>query len=278
MLNHTLEVSEYLPLTVYIHYLIMRSYQTLTYLWQFALTASVAAQNSTFDPREATIRSVHDALFLGRATCRAVVESYLARIEFLNPTINAITTLNPEALSIADSLDQALARGNATGPLFCVPILLKDNYDATPMNTTGDCSGLKGMIPTEDAAATTAFKEAGAVILGKSSLHELALEGLSVSSYGGQVINPYDHTRTPGGSSGGTGAAVASSFSVFGTGSDTVNSLRYVDMSLIMLIVLIVGLEIQHRPMGFSVFDQLPVSYLALESFRSPALRIPLVQ
>ena len=71
-----------------------------------------------------------------------------------------------------------------------------------------------------------ALKKAGAIILGKANLHELALEGISVSSLGGQTINPYDSTRTPGGSSGGTGASVAASFCVFGTGTDTVNSLR----------------------------------------------------
>ncbi|TVY42847.1 Glutamyl-tRNA(Gln) amidotransferase subunit A, partial [Lachnellula subtilissima] len=80
--------------------------------------------------------------------------------------------------------------------------------------------------PTKDAPAVAALKAAGAIILGKTNLHELALEGLSVSSLGGQSINPYDHTRTPGGSSGGTGAAIATSFAVFGTGTDTVNSLR----------------------------------------------------
>jgi Asp-tRNA(Asn)/Glu-tRNA(Gln) amidotransferase A subunit family amidase len=94
------------------------------------------------------------------------------------------------------------------------------------MNTTGGCLALKDSTPTEDAPTTAALRRAGAIILGKTNLHELALEGLSVSSYGGQTINPYDHSRTPGGSSGGAGAAIAASFAVFGTGTDTVNSLR----------------------------------------------------
>ncbi|KAF7184986.1 Glutamyl-tRNA(Gln) amidotransferase subunit A [Pseudocercospora fuligena] len=80
--------------------------------------------------------------------------------------------------------------------------------------------------PTVDAPSVIALKKAGAIILGKANLHELALEGISVSSLGGQTINPYDYTRTPGGSSGGSAAAVAASFAVFATGSDTVNSLR----------------------------------------------------
>ena len=187
---------------------------------------AVAAQTMPFDSREATIDSVHHVLFSGLSTCREVVSSFLARIETYNNRTNAIITLNPNALSIADSLDEQLAAGNATGPLFCVPILLKDNYDTVDMPTTGGSLALKDSQPTVDAPSVTAFKNAGAIVLGKTNLHESALEGISVSSLGGQTINSYDATRTPGGSSGGTGAAVAASFCVFGTGTDTVNSLR----------------------------------------------------
>jgi Asp-tRNA(Asn)/Glu-tRNA(Gln) amidotransferase A subunit family amidase len=186
----------------------------------------VVAQNMPFDSREATIDSVHHALYSGLSTCRDVVSSFLANIEAHNNRTNAIITLNPNALAIADEMDEQLSAGNATGPLFCVPILLKDNYDTSDMPTTGGNLALAHSQPLEDAPVVTAFKKAGAIILGKANLHELALEGISVSSLGGQTINPYDSTRTPGGSSGGTGAAVASSFCVFGTGTDTVNSLR----------------------------------------------------
>ncbi|KAL2353532.1 amidase signature domain-containing protein [Cryomyces antarcticus] len=179
-----------------------------------------------FDAREATIFTVHHDLYNGMATCREVVSSFLSRIESLNSHVNAIITLNPHALTVADSMDQVLAAGNATSPLFCIPILLKDNYDTSDMNTTGGNLALAGSQPSVDAPAVTALRNAGAIVLGKANLHELALEGISVSSLGGQTINAYDHTRTPGGSSGGSGAAVAASFSVFATGSDTVNSLR----------------------------------------------------
>ena len=179
-----------------------------------------------FDVRESSIDSVHNALFTRMTTCRDVVSAFISRIEEYNPTINAIITLNPKALDIADGMDARVASGNATGSLFCIPILLKDNYDAVGMPTTGGCRDLAHVEPTIDSPVVAAFKSAGALILGKTNLHELALEGLTVSSLGGQTINPYDHSRTPGGSSGGTGAAVASSFSVFGTGTDTVNSLR----------------------------------------------------
>ncbi|KAL1798111.1 hypothetical protein ACET3X_002148 [Alternaria dauci] len=187
---------------------------------------AVAGQNMPFDAREATIDSVHHALYSGLSTCREVVSSFLANIDAHNHRTNAIITLNPNALAIADDMDEQLSSGNATGPLFCVPILLKDNYDTADMPTTGGNLALAHSQPLEDAPSVTAFKKAGAIILGKANLHELALEGISVSSLGGQTINPYDSTRTPGGSSGGTGAAVASSFCVFGTGTDTVNSLR----------------------------------------------------
>jgi len=198
-------------------------------LWfSVLLPVAVLAQNitSTYDVREATIESVHNALFSGLTSCRGIVEAFIARIEAYNPFINAIITLNPNALAVADALDLALAAGNATGALFCIPILLKDNYDTADMKTTGGCLALADSQPTVDAPVVTALKRAGSIVLGKTNLHELALEGLSVSSLGGQTLNPYDLTRTPGGSSGGTGAAIAASFAVFGTGTDTVNSLR----------------------------------------------------
>jgi Asp-tRNA(Asn)/Glu-tRNA(Gln) amidotransferase A subunit family amidase len=178
----------------------------------------VHAISEPFDTREATIESVHNALFTGLTSCHVIISSFLTRIETYNPTINAIISLNPSALTLASSLDAQLASGNATGSLFCIPILLKDNYDAVGMNTTAGCLDLAGNQPRRDAAAVKAFKDAGAIILGKANLHELALEGISVSSLGGQTLNPYDQTRTPGGSSGGTGASIAASFAVFGTG------------------------------------------------------------
>lgn len=191
-----------------------------------ALWTRATSQSIAFDAREATVESVHAALFTGSTTCRDVVSSFLNRIEALNHHVNAIVALNPDALNDADALDGQLLRGNASSALFCILILLKDNNNTANMPTTGGCIGLKDSRPSRDAPSVVALKAAGAVILGKANLHELALEGLSVSSYGGQTINPYDSSRTPGGSSGGSAAAVAASFSVFATGTDTVNSLR----------------------------------------------------
>lgn len=181
-----------------------------------------------FDVREATIGSVHEALFAGRTTCREIVSAFLTRIEEFNPVINAVISLNPDALAAADRLDETLAAGGdaAGAPLFCVPVLLKDSYDAVGMATTGGCRALADNRPSADAPTVRALKDAGAVILGKANMHEMALEGLSVSSLGGQTVNPYDLTRTPGGSSGGSGAALAANLAVLVTGTDTMNSLR----------------------------------------------------
>lgn len=179
-----------------------------------------------FDPREATVTSVHLALLSGKATCRDVVEAFIARIETYNPKINAIISLNPNALREADRIDHKIATNQPLGALYGVPILLKDNFDAIDMPTTAASVAFQDLWPTEDAEVVSTLREADAIILGKTNMHEFALEGLTVSSLGGQTFNPYDFTRTPGGSSGGSGAAVAASFAVMATGTDTVNSLR----------------------------------------------------
>ena len=202
--------------------------QLLIRIWVISIFKSptCAALPDPFDVREVTIDKVHFALFNTDTTCREVVSSFISRIEAFNPIVNAIITLNPDALAIADQIDNQIAAGNSSGTLLCIPVLLKDNFDAVGMATTGGCVNLAGNVPTDDAPTVKAFKDAGAIILGKTNLHEMALEGLSVSSFGGQTVNPYDHTRTPGGSSGGTGAAIAANFAIIGTGTDTVNSLR----------------------------------------------------
>lgn len=196
-------------------------------LWATSTAATMMPPPPSFDVREATVDGIHNALTTGLTTCRDVVSSFVARVEEVNPSINAVLALNPGALDAADALDERISDGNVTGlPLLCVPVLLKDNYDTSDMPTTGGCRALADLRPRSDAATVAALRRAGAVILGKANLHEMALEGLSVSSLGGQTLNPYDATRTPGGSSGGSGAAVAANLAVLATGSDTVNSLR----------------------------------------------------
>ncbi|KAF9637763.1 hypothetical protein BFW01_g8659 [Lasiodiplodia theobromae] len=155
-----------------------------------SISGHVSAQSLGFDSREATIANVHHALFTGLSSCRDVVSSFLTRIETYNSKINAIIALNPSALETADALDEALAQGNSTGPLFCIPILLKDNFDFAGLPTTGGNLALASLQPASDAPTVVALQRAGAIVLGKANLHELALEGLSVSSLGGQTVNP----------------------------------------------------------------------------------------
>ncbi|KAL2207883.1 amidase signature enzyme [Sarocladium strictum] len=202
--------------------------------WLLA-TASIAfgveqpssfAPSSDFDVRGATIDSIHEALYSGEATCRDVVSAFIARIEEFNPQLNAVISLNPSALDDADRLDAARKTGDNGDLLHCIPLLLKDNYDAIGMPTTAGSRALAHIQPTTEGPVVAALKSAGAIILGKANMHEMALEGISVSSLGGQALNPYDLSRTPGGSSGGSGVAVAADLAILATGTDTVNSLR----------------------------------------------------
>jgi amidase len=191
------------------------------------MTSGVSAQN--FAIEEATIAGVRQALQARTVTCRQVVQAYLDRIAAYDrsgPALNAILTLNPKALEEADRLDSIIGNGAAMGPLHCAPLLLKDNYNTADLPTTGGSAALAGMQPQVDAFAVARLRRAGAIILGKTNMHEFALSGTTVSSLGGQTLDPYDLTRTPGGSSGGTGAAVAANLALAGTGSDTVNSIR----------------------------------------------------
>jgi amidase len=182
-----------------------------------------------FEPMEATVADIHDAYRRGRLTCRRLVQHYLDRIAAYDrqgPALKAIITVNPRALEIADELDRRYRHSGPTGPLHGIPVILKDNFDTFDMPTTGGNTAMRDSRPTADAFTVAKMRKAGAVILAKANLQEFARGGNSVSSLGGQVLNPYDLTRTPGGSSGGTGAAIAANFGVLGTGSDTGQSIR----------------------------------------------------
>jgi Asp-tRNA(Asn)/Glu-tRNA(Gln) amidotransferase A subunit family amidase len=196
-----------------------------------AVVLALAEQNrpATFTPDEATISGIHAALAAGTTTCVRVVQAHLQRIEAYDdrgPALNAIITINASALESAAALDRSAATGSAMRPLHCIPVVLKDNYDTADMPTTGGSRTLAASVPPRDAFVVKKLRDAGAIILAKANLTELARGGTTVSSLGGQTRNPYDLTRTPGGSSGGTGAAIAASFAVTGTGSDTGQSIR----------------------------------------------------
>jgi amidase len=187
------------------------------------------ASAQSFQLKETTISDIHTAMRAGTLTCRGLVEQYLKRIQMYDqhgPKLNAILYVNPKALEQADAMDREFKRTGKLKPLGCIPIILKDNYDTADMPTTAGSILLKDTRPERDAFAVTRLKQNGALILGKANLQEFALGGITVSSLGGQTKNPYDLTRTPGGSSGGTAVAVAANFTAVGTGSDTGNSIR----------------------------------------------------
>ncbi len=193
--------------------------------------AAVLLQPSTaFDVTEKSIPELAAALDAGTVTSRALVLAYRDRVEAYDhagPALNAMIAMHPEALAEADALDAERRAGRRRGPLHGIPIVVKDNFDTADMPTTAGSVALAGSRPDRDAFQVRRLRDAGAIILGKTNLHEFARGITTISSLGGQTRNPYDLTRNPGGSSGGTGAAVAADFAAAGLGTDTCGSIRY---------------------------------------------------
>lgn len=189
------------------------------------------AQRAPFRVEEATIAEVHAALYGGRLSCRQLVSAYLRRIaayDKAGPAINAIVVVNPNALATADSLDRVRARGGVRGPLHCIPVIVKDNFETMDLPTTAGSLALKEWRPSHDATMVQRIRAAGAIVLAKSNMAEWAFSPVeTVSSVlPGYTHNPYALDRVTAGSSGGTAAAVASSFGTVGLGTDTGNSIR----------------------------------------------------
>jgi uncharacterized protein YbbC (DUF1343 family)/Asp-tRNA(Asn)/Glu-tRNA(Gln) amidotransferase A subunit family amidase len=184
------------------------------------------------DVVELTIAGLHDALRDGRTSCRDVVEAYLARIDSFDkhgPALNAIVVVNPRARSIADSLDGVWRRTHAfIGSLHCVPMIVKDNFQTAGLQTTGGSLAFAGWEPRIDATMVRQVEAAGAIVLAKSNMAELAFSPVeTVSSIlPGYTRNPYALDRVTAGSSGGTAASIAASFGLVGLGTDTGNSIR----------------------------------------------------
>jgi amidase len=181
------------------------------------------------DVYEAGIPELQAAMRRGAVTSVELVDAYIARIRAFDqqgPALNAIIRLNPDARAEAAALDAERAGGHVRGPLHGIPVILKDNYDTKGLATSAGSLALASNVPSDDAFIVQRLRAAGAVILGKANMHELAAGITTISSLGGQTRNPYDPRRCPGGSSGGTGAAVAASFAAVGWGSDTCGSIR----------------------------------------------------
>ena len=166
----------------------------------------------------------------GTLTCHALVDAYLARISAYDktgPALTAIVVTNPNALAEADALDARYRRSGLTGPLHCVPAIVKDNYETIGLQSADGSLALKGFVSDKDAFLVKRIKASGAIVLAKSNMAEFAFSPLeTVNSILGTTKNPYALDRVPAGSSGGTAAAVAASFGLIGLGSDTGNSIR----------------------------------------------------
>lgn len=191
--------------------------------------ASHLAAAATLDLETATILDLQKAYDAGLSS-EKVVSVYLKRIaayDQAGPKLNSIITLNSKAIETAKALD---AERKAKGPrslLHGVPIAIKDNYDTFDLPTTGGSKALAGSKPMYDAFTVKKLREAGAIIIAKTNLDEFARGGTGTSSLGGQTLNPYNLSKIPGGSSAGSGAAVAALFAQTGLGTETGSSIRH---------------------------------------------------
>jgi Asp-tRNA(Asn)/Glu-tRNA(Gln) amidotransferase A subunit family amidase len=185
-------------------------------------------QDRDFQLLEATIADIHDAYASGALTARRLVQSYLDRIEAFDrngPRINAVISVNPQALEEADRLDAALKRSGPVGPLHGIPLLMKDQADIAGMATTMGSVLFKDFRPNRDGFVVRQLKAAGAIFLGKATLGELG-GGDAHGSLFGSTRNVYDLERTSGGSSGGSGAAVSANFCTVAIGQEGFSSIR----------------------------------------------------
>lgn len=176
--------------------------------------------------KEWTIKSIHEAMKAGKLTAVELIRYYLARIHKYDEKLHTVILINPNAEKEAAELDKKFKESGFVGPLHGIPVVLKDNCETEDMPTTAGAISLKGFESHRNATIVNKLKAAGAIIIFKANLHEFAIWGETVSSILGPTYNPYDLSRTPGGSSGGTGAAIAADFGVIGIGTDTINSVR----------------------------------------------------
>ena len=195
------------------------------------MPTSSAQAPPAFEVHEATIAQIHAAMQAGRLTCHGLVEQYLRRIDTFDkngPALNAIVVTNPDALKLADDLDRRFATGGPVGPLHCVPMIVKDNFETIGLQSANGSLALAGFVSEKDAFQVKRVKDAGAIVLAKSNMAEWAFTPYeTVSSIlPGYTKNPYALDRVTAGSSGGTAAAIAASFGAAGLGSDTGNSIR----------------------------------------------------
>src|SRR6267142_4814254 len=194
--------------------------------------ATLSAQAPTsFRLEETTIQQIQAAFRDGSLTCRSLVEHYIKRIDAYDKNgaaLNAIVQLNPDALKTADDLDRRFRQSGASGPMHCVPVIVKDNYEDVDMPTTAGSLSLKGMMTGKDAFVVKRLRAAGALMIAKSNMAEFAFSPVETvnSIMPGYTRNPYDTSRVTAGSSGGSAAAAAANFALIALASDTGDSIR----------------------------------------------------
>src|SRR5215212_9426238 len=206
-----------------------RRAQKSAWLISFFLMGTVAAYaQSRFHLIEATIDDIHAELRAGRLSCVQLVQAYLNRIKAYDqfgPALNAVQNVNSDALMQAAQLDaQRNAGATDIGPLHCIPVLLKDQFDTSFMPTTYGSALFKTFVPERNATIVDRLQSAGAIILAKTNMGEFAF-AYSGSAFG-DCHNAYEPSRSPSGSSCGTGAGVAANFGSVGIGEDTGGSVR----------------------------------------------------
>ena len=183
-----------------------------------------------FQLEEATIEDIQAVMESGQLTAKELVSMYIERIKSLDkggPKINSILEINPDAMHIAEAMDAEWEEKGQRGRLHGIPVILKESLaTGDRMQTTAGSAALEGLVAPDDAFIVRKLREAGAIILAKANLHEFSFGFTTTSSRGGQTLNPYALTHYPGGSSGGTGAAIAANLGAVGIGEDTGGSIR----------------------------------------------------
>jgi amidase len=202
----------------------MKTAHSFLALAAFAACACTAPA-ATFVFESATIEDINKAFDAGALTAEKLTQMCLDRIAAYDGTLNAVIAVNPKALEIARALDAERKQKGPRSPLHGIPVALKDNFDTFDIPTTGGSYLLKDSIPPDDAFTVKKLRDAGAIIFAKVNLSEFASGGAR-SSIIGQSRNPHALDRTPAGSSGGTGVAIAASYAPLGLGTDTGGSIR----------------------------------------------------
>jgi amidase len=185
---------------------------------------------SSFHVSETTIGQIHRAFEAGTLTAEALVERYVERIDAYDtggPELNAIVTVNDEATDRAAELDRTFAEsGSFVGPLHGIPVVVKDHVETTDLPTSYGSKAFEGYVPATESTVTQRLRDAGAIVLAKTTMPDWATAWFGFSSLSGRTKNPYDLERDPGGSSSGTGAAVAANLGAVGIGTDCGGSIR----------------------------------------------------